>query len=88
MGFVRPSQPWIRYNEPTSHLGAVLEQLKGLFPIGQVHVAMGVGPFDEPLLERMTECTFTCVQLDMSTIFRHICFLYFKSLVFKYNMRE
>jgi hypothetical protein len=67
VGFVRPSQPWIRYNEPSAHLGVVLEQLKGLLPIGQVHAAMGVGPFDEPLLERLTESsTFTCVQLDMS----------------------
>ena len=65
--FVRPSQPWVRYNEPSAHLGVVLEQLKGLLPIGQIHTAMGVGPFDEPLLERLTESSnFICVQLDMS----------------------
>lgn len=66
VGFVRPSQSWIRYNEPSAHLGIVLEQLKDHFPIGQGHIAMGVGPFDAPLLERMTECKFTCLQLDIS----------------------
>ena len=64
--FVRPRLPWIRYNEPSEHLDAAVGQVKTLFPAGQAHVAMGVGPFDAPLLDRITQCGFTRMQLDLS----------------------
>ena len=64
--FVRPRLPWIRYNEPSVHLDAAVGQLQALFPAGQAHVAMGIGPFDAPLLERMTQCGFSRMQLDLS----------------------
>jgi len=64
--FVRPRLPWIRYNEPSAHLDVAVGQLRTLFPAGQAHVAMGVGPFDEPLLNRMAQCGFTRMQLDLS----------------------
>jgi hypothetical protein len=63
--FVRPRLPWIRYNEPSAHLGVVVEQLKTIFPPGRGHVAMGVGPFDAPLIERVARCGFAAKQLDL-----------------------
>jgi len=65
--FVRPRQPWIRYNEPSVHLDDVVRQLKTRFSAERAHVAMGVGPFDEPLLDRMAQCGFTSKQLDLSS---------------------
>lgn len=64
--FVRPRLPWIRYNEPSEHLDATVGQVKTLFPVGQSHVVMGIGPFDAPLLDRMTQCGFSRMQLDLS----------------------
>jgi len=64
--FVPPRLPWIRYNEPSEHLDAAVGQVKTLFPVGQSHVAMGIDPFDAPLLERMTQCGLTRMQLDLS----------------------
>ena len=65
LDFVRPRLPWIRYNEPFAHLDAAVEQLETLVPAGQARVAIGVGPFDAPLLERIAQCGFTCKQLDL-----------------------
>lgn len=65
--FVCPRLPWIRYNEPSAHLDAAVGQLKTLVSSEQMHVAMGVGPFDAPLLDRMAQCGFTRMQLDLSS---------------------
>ena len=66
LDLVCPRLPWIRYNEPFGHLDAVVENLKDLIPLGDKHVAMGVGPFDEPLLELMSQIGFRHKQLDFS----------------------
>lgn len=63
---VRPSVPWIRYNEPSVHLDAVVAQLQALLPSAQGHVAAGVGPFDAPLLERLAQSGLATHQLDLS----------------------
>ena len=65
--YVRPRLPWIRYNEPSAHLDSTLEQLKSFFPAAAGRVVMGVGPFDEPLLERMANFGFSRKQLDLSS---------------------
>jgi len=65
--FVRPRVPWIRYNEPSDHLDAAIEQLKKFLLDGKSQVAMGIGPFDVPVLDRMTQCGFNCMQLDLSS---------------------
>ena len=64
--FVRPRLPWIRYNEPSAHLDGAVEQLKALFLPGQAHVAIGLGPFDAPFLDRLAQCGFTSMQLDLT----------------------
>lgn len=67
VNFVRPRVPWIRYNEPSDHLDAAIEQLKKFLQDGKAHVAMGIGPFDVPVLDRMTQCGYDCMQLDLSS---------------------
>ena len=63
---VRPSVPWIRYNEPFVHLDAVVEQMQAFLPSTQGHMAAGVGPFDAPLLERLAQCGLATHPLDLS----------------------
>ena len=63
--FVRPRVPWIRYNEPVAHLDALAERLGGFFSTGEAS-AIGVGPFDGPLLERMGKRGISCVELDLA----------------------
>ena len=65
--FVRPRVPWIRYNEPSDHLDAAIEQLKKFLLDGKSHVAMGIGPFDAPVLDRITLIGFNCMKLDLSS---------------------
>ncbi len=48
---IRPRLPWIRYNEPSAHLDDAAAQLAAL--VGNTGAALGVGPFDGPLLERL-----------------------------------
>jgi C-methyltransferase C-terminal domain/Methyltransferase domain len=62
---IRPRQSWIRYNEPSAHLDTVVEQLMSFFPAQQAYSAMGVGPFDHPLLERLKQSGVTYKQLDV-----------------------
>ena len=54
--FVRPRVPWIRYNEPTGHLGQVAQHLLKLLPINATKV-IGVGPFDTILLDQLADHT-------------------------------
>lgn len=67
--YVTPRLPWIRYNEPHAHLDAVMSELKSLLTDVPKHMAIGVGPFDEPMLERLARWGFGCVQLDLATEF-------------------
>lgn len=69
--FVRPRVPWIRYNEPSDHIDAAIEQLIKFLPAEQTHVAMATGPFDSPVLDRMTQFGFNCMQLDLSSRLTH-----------------
>ena len=78
--FVRPRLPWIRYNEPSVHLDAAVGQLQAFFPAGQAHVAMGIGPFDAPLLERMTQRGFSRMQLDLSARLQPAGYPYLESI--------
>ncbi len=51
---VRPRVPWIRYNEPSAHLGGVADRI--LEAIGRRPItALGIGPFEQPLLEELRQ---------------------------------
>ena len=47
-----PRLPWIRYREPEAHLDAVADAVLGLRP--QARRALGAGPFEQPLLARLS----------------------------------
>jgi hypothetical protein len=64
--FVRPRVPWVRYNEPVTHLDAVANQVQKLLP-PEAAAVMGIGPFDGPLLDRLQERGFSRVELDLSS---------------------
>jgi SAM-dependent methyltransferase len=49
--FVMPRVPWIRYREPEAHLDDVVARLMPSLPPSAR--ALGVGPFDGPLMERL-----------------------------------
>ena len=63
--FVRPRNPWIRYNEPEAHLDSLAESLRGCFPAVDA-TAIGVGPFDGPLLDRLGKRAVACAELDLA----------------------
>lgn len=46
-------------------MDAATAMLKKLFPAEQAHVAMGIGPFDAPLLDQVTQWGFNCIKLDL-----------------------
>lgn len=48
-----PRLPWIRYNEPEGHLDKVAQTLMLRSDRNTPKTALGVGPFDEPLLARL-----------------------------------
>ena len=50
--FVLPRVPWLHYNEPDGHLDEVAGRLLRL-SANRSATAIGVGPFDRPLLERL-----------------------------------
>jgi hypothetical protein len=61
---VRPQLPWIRYREPDAHLdvivGSLLEKQRST-----VTTAFGVGPFDQPLLDRLAQRGLRGLALDI-----------------------
>ncbi len=65
IAFVRPRVPWIRYNEPEAHLDLLAERLHGFFSPEEAS-AIGVGPFDRPLLGRLGKRGISCVELDLA----------------------
>jgi SAM-dependent methyltransferase len=50
---VRPRVPWIRYNEPDAHLDDLVDRLRAACP-RTTPTAFGVGPFEAPLLDRLS----------------------------------
>jgi SAM-dependent methyltransferase len=46
-----PRLPWIRYREPEGHLDALARELLALHP--SARSALGIGPFEQPLLSRL-----------------------------------
>lgn len=59
-----PRVPWIRYNEPEAHLDDVAKELLGLFR-ETPRTALGVGPFDAPLLTRLESLSLTATSVDL-----------------------
>lgn len=58
---VRPRVPWIRYNEPTAHIPDLVKRIIGEF--GRVpKVALGIGPFEGPLLEALAQAGAVAVE--------------------------
>jgi SAM-dependent methyltransferase len=47
-----PTQPWIRYREPEAHLDALVGEVLARRP--DARSALGTGPFEQPLLSRLT----------------------------------
>ncbi len=66
LNFVRPRVPWIHYNEPVAHLDAVASQLQSLLSM-ETACVVGVGPFDDPLLDRLPDCRFSQIKLDIAS---------------------
>lgn len=64
--FVRPRVPWIRYNEPLGHLDDLANRLRCFFPEEAARTAIGVGPFDTPLMDRLSSRGFACAELPIS----------------------
>ena len=63
IGALTPTLPWISYSEPVEHLGIVSQFLSGLLMNGAV--IYGVGPFDAPLIERLSDLRPVSVILDL-----------------------
>jgi SAM-dependent methyltransferase len=51
---VMPRLPWIKYREPEGHLDSVVDRLLA-GPYSKAGSAFGVGPFDQPLLDRLEQ---------------------------------
>lgn len=51
VSFIRPRKNWINYNEPDGHLDSIEESLCKIVNLNGL--AVGVGPFDLPLLKRL-----------------------------------
>lgn len=48
-----PRQPWIRYREPEGHLDALVAEVLTRSP--NARLALGTGPFEQPLLSRFAD---------------------------------
>jgi len=58
-----PRLPWIRYREPEGHLDRLVGELLALRPIARR--ALGTGPFEQPLLSRLTARGLTTQELAL-----------------------
>src|SRR5580692_3760361 len=58
-----PRLPWIRYREPEGHLDAVADAVLDLRP--QARRALGTGPFEEPLLARLSAHGLSTAALEL-----------------------
>ncbi len=59
-----PRVPWIKYNEPDRHLDDVAEKI-GTALAGDCRSALGLGPFEAPLLDRLA---FRGVKIDAADL--------------------
>jgi hypothetical protein len=60
---VTPKLPWIKYREPEGHLDSVVAHLLS-GPYAKAGSAFGVGPFDQPLLDRLAQRGLSSLALD------------------------
>ncbi len=60
---IRPKNSWIKYNEPSKHLSAVVEYLSTIIPADST--CLGISPFDVPLIEGMADLGFKGSQLEL-----------------------
>jgi hypothetical protein len=60
---VTPKLSWIKYREPEGHLDSVVEHLLS-GPCAKAGSAFGVGPFDQPLLDRLAQRGLSSLALD------------------------
>ena len=58
-----PRLPWIRYREPEGHLDAVADAVLELRP--QARRALGAGPFEQPLLSRLSARGLSTAALEL-----------------------
>jgi SAM-dependent methyltransferase len=58
-----PRLPWIRYREPERHLDAVADAVLDLRP--QARRALGTGPFEQPLLARLSARGLSTAALEL-----------------------
>jgi hypothetical protein len=61
---VRPRLPWIRYREPEAHLDAIVDALLEQHR-SKAATSFGVGPFDQPLLDRLERRGLRGLALDV-----------------------
>jgi hypothetical protein len=59
--FIRPRVSWIRYNEPDGNLADMCDRIQG----GAGCRAIGVGPFDKPLLDSLASRGFATRLLNL-----------------------
>ena len=58
-----PALPWIRYREPEGHLESLAGELLALRP--NARTALGTGPFEQPLLQRLAARSIATRALDL-----------------------
>jgi Methyltransferase domain/C-methyltransferase C-terminal domain len=63
IGTVTPKLAWIKYREPEGHLDSVVGHLLS-GPCAKASSAFGVGPFDQPLLDRLAHRGLSSLALD------------------------
>jgi hypothetical protein len=63
---VMPQVPWIRYNEPDVHLDDLVGRLLAR-PTDVPTSAIGVGPFERPLLDRLAKRGLATKSIDLPT---------------------
>lgn len=64
---VRPRLPWIKYREPDAHLDGVVDRLLER-PDSRESTSFGVGPFDNPLLDRLERRGLRASALDVRPV--------------------
>ncbi|CCE03980.1 putative S-adenosyl-L-methionine (SAM)-dependent methyltransferase [Bradyrhizobium sp. STM 3809] len=74
---LRPRVPWIRYREPEAHLDALTDTLLGFRPATQT--ALGLGPFEQPLLSRLAARGVAPVALELDIPAVDGCYPYLES---------
>jgi Methyltransferase domain/C-methyltransferase C-terminal domain len=60
---VMPKLSWIKYREPEGHLDSIVDHLLSR-SCAKASTAFGVGPFDQPLLDRLAQRGLSSLALD------------------------